>query len=271
MTSVRKRCTVRREPRVGSARGRAIPRLSLAQLALHRREGSRVRRRGAPPGGTTRVWVSTVASVTSRPSRSISTPAKQARAGPESMPASTSASRSARFDVRNHSDSWNTASHACGRRRRRRGTLGPRHVQRGRWRPGRAACSRPGSRSTGAPRSGSSVTAHMPDEGFTADGRLRYPAPDVDDLDRERGAWAFVADGVARARRATPAQAATTWTAPRTSRALLDRSDEVGGGARPHPPSSLRRWFRRATSPDGPATTTVVAQDLLELADPASL
>ena len=48
-----------------------------------------------------------------RPSSSISTPAcEHARAGPESTPASTSASRSPGSRDRNHSDSWNTASHA---------------------------------------------------------------------------------------------------------------------------------------------------------------
>ena len=79
--------------------------------------------------------------------------ASRRRAGPDSTPASTSASRSARFADRNHSDSWNTAvarvveRHAVAQRHPSGGRPAP-----GRWRRGRAACTRPGTRSTAARR-----------------------------------------------------------------------------------------------------------------------
>ena len=111
---------------------------------------------GAHRRSTTRAWCRRSRRSTSRPSSSISTPAcEQARAGPESMPASTSASRTC--PVR-RPEPLRLVEHGVARVVEGDAvaevTLGRAPRARGRWRRGRAACSRPGSRSTGAPRQG---------------------------------------------------------------------------------------------------------------------
>src|SRR6478735_1443944 len=134
-------------------------------------------------------------SATRRPSRSISTPAcEHARAGPEAMAAPTSASRTARFVLRNHSDSWNTPSHAWWY------ATPPPRSPAGRLTRTRAMAARSGSmqptrNSVEGVDPGPSATATCPTR-FTAGG-CSTGGPDAHDFDRERALGARVADGVA--------------------------------------------------------------------------